>query len=97
MNRGKPLGPSRSPVVEVVADGADDAHALARAARDRPPEHPVGVAGPVNVGRQHSGDRLVGSDQRSEALVVERLAEVHEAAAAPRADGNRTGIDGVVR
>ena len=66
---------------------------LARPSGDRPAEQPVGIAGAVDVGGDHRRDRLVGSDQRAQALVVERLAEVHEPAAAPRPDRERPGID----
>ena len=73
--------------VEVMTDRPDDPHLRARAARDRPAEHPVGLALAVDVGGDHRPDRLVGRDQLAEALVVERLAKAHEASAAPRADG----------
>src|SRR5205807_2360642 len=87
------LGAVALACVEVVADGADDAHLLARAAGNRLPEHRVRLACPVYVGCQNRRDQLVGRDQSAKALVIDRFAEAHEAAAAPCADGNRPGID----
>ena len=76
-----------------MPDGPDDAHRLPRPARDGPAEHPVGIAGPVDVGGDHGVDPLVGRHHRDEALVVHGLAEVHEPAPAPCADRHASGID----
>ena len=79
--------------VEVVPDRADDAHLLSPPAGDRLSEDPVCLTLSVHVSADHGRDRVVGGDQRAVALVVERLAEVHEAPAAPSADGKRAGIE----
>ncbi len=81
-------------VIEVVADGADDADLITRKRRvsERASEPDVGFTGAVSVSGQHRPDLFVGSDQSLEACVVERLAEVHEAAAAPGADRGACGV-----
>ena len=73
-------------LVEVVADGADQAVVVARHARQRPPEQRVGLALPVGVGGEHGVDPVARAQQRRQALLVDRLAEVEEAPAAPGAD-----------
>ena len=69
--------------VEVVADGPDDADALARDALEGHAEQAIGLAGPIHVGRDHRVDLGVRSKQRDQALLFERLPEMHEAPAAP--------------
>ena len=76
-------------LVEVVPDRADQRVVVARHAGQRAAEQPVRLARAVGVGGDHGADPAAGAQQRGEAVVVERLAEVHEAPAAPRPD--RTG------
>ena len=78
-----------------MAHGADDAHLIpaTQPPGERTAEHRVGLAGAVHVGGDDGVDAAAGRDQRREALVVDRLAEVHEAPAAPGADGDATGIE----
>ena len=86
----RPLALAR---VEVVADRADDAVAVAVEAGERAAEERVGLAGAVGVGGDDRVDPLVRAQERGEALVVERLAEVHEPPAAPGAEGGVTERD----
>ena len=58
--------------------------ARGRAAR-RPPR-------PVGVGGEDGVDALARAQQRGQARIVDRLAEVHEAPAAPGADGHVSGF-----
>ena len=81
------------PFIEVVADGPHHAEAVAIAAAEGPPQHPVGFALAIHVRGDHRANRLVGPDQRREPLVIDRRAEAHEPATAPGADGDRAGID----
>ena len=76
-------------LVEVVADRPDQAVALARASRQRGAERAVGVARAVGVGRDDGVDPFSWAQQRQQALVLQRLAEVHEATAAPGPDRGR--------
>ena len=73
-------------LVEVVADRADERVVVARHAGQRAAEQRVGLARAVGVGRDHRVDAVAGPQQRLEALVRDRLAEAHEAPAAPGAD-----------
>ncbi len=72
-------------LVEVVPDRAHQRVLVARDAGQRGAEQPVGLARPVGVGGDHGGDAAAGAHERGEALVVERLAEAHEAPAGPGA------------
>src|SRR5262249_44824637 len=78
--------------VEVMADGADQAVGVRRDAGERAAEQRVGLAGAVGVGGEHGVDALAGAQQRRETVVVDRLAEVHEAPAAPGSDGDVSGV-----
>src|SRR5439155_22161659 len=80
--------------VEVVADRADEAVLLPRQALECAPQQRVGLACAVRVGREDGANALVGADQREVAVVVERLSEAHEAAAAPGADRGVRGVEG---
>jgi hypothetical protein len=80
------LGPVALALVEVVADRADQRVVGARHARQRAPEQGVGLAGPVGVGGHDRADAPAGPQQRLQALLGDRLAEAHEAPAAPGAD-----------
>ena len=91
---GKALRAGTLAGVEIVADRPDDAHLITRQTLDRAAEHRVGVAGAVDVGGDDGRDALVGRDQPGEALVVERLAEAHEAPAAPGSDRARAEVEG---
>ena len=73
-------------LVEVVPDRADDADAVAVGARQRAAEQAVGLAGAVGVGGQQRVEAVAGRQQRLEARLVDRLAEMQVAAAAPGAD-----------
>src|SRR5690606_25206272 len=53
----------------------------------RAAEQLVGPALPVDVGGDDGADAVAGPQDREEALVLDRDAEVHEAPAAPRPDG----------
>ena len=86
MNRGKPRGPVALAVDEVVADRADQAVGVTIDALERAPEQLVGAAGAVDVGGDHRVDPGAGTQHRRQPLLVDRLAEVHEAPAAPGAD-----------
>ncbi len=78
--------------VEVVPDGADQAVGVAVRALQRPAEQRVGVAGAVGVRGHDRAHARVRAQQREQPLVVERDAEVHEAAAAPGSDGGPGGL-----
>ena len=86
------LGALALAFVEVVAHGADQAVGLALDAAQRAAEQLVGLARPVGVGRQDGVDAVAGAQQGGQALVVDRLAEAHEAPAAPGADGDVSGV-----
>ena len=85
----EPFGAFTPALVEVVADRADDAVVIACDARQRAAQRGVGLARAVRVGRDHRVDAAARAQQRLHAFLVERLAEVHEAPAAPRADRRR--------
>src|SRR5439155_578952 len=68
------LGALALAVVEVVADGADEAERRAVEALKRAAQQRVGLALAVGVGGQDGVDAVAGTDQREEALVVERIA-----------------------
>ena len=91
------LGAVALSLIEIMADGPDHAHLVPLQARQPTAEHQIGLAGPVHVGGDHGADRVIRSDQGYEAVVVERLSETHEAPAAPRPHGGRTGIEGGAR
>ena len=74
-----------------MADRADQRERLARQAGERAADREVGLPRAVHVGRDDRVDGRVGPQQADEAVVVERLAEVHVAAAAPRAERGVTG------
>ena len=69
-----------------MADRAGERERVAVEAGDRTADQRVGGAGPVDVGGDHGVDPVPGTHQPLEPRVVERLAEVHEPAAAPAAD-----------
>ena len=62
---------------------------VAGRARHRPPHDAVGLPDAVDVGGEHRAQAVVGAQQRLQALLVERLAEVHVAPAAP---GSERGV-----
>ena len=88
----KALGSLALALVEVVPDRADQAVVLARHPLERSPKQAVGLAGAVGVGGDDRVDPLAGAQQREQALVLQRLAEVHEAPAAPGADRGGGGV-----
>src|SRR5436190_1108912 len=75
------------PVVEVVADRAHEGELVARQAGQGPADQRIGLAGAVHVRGHDRPDLPVGPQEGLEAGLVERLAEVHEPAAAPGPDG----------
>jgi anti-anti-sigma factor len=75
-----------------VADRADKAVGPAVGAGQRAAEHAVGLARPVGVGGQQRVDALAGAQQGREAVLLDGLAEVQPAAAAPGADGGVGGL-----
>ncbi len=83
---GKAARPVALALVEVVADGADQRVVLAPHPGQRPPEQLVGLALAVGVRAQHRRDSPAGPQQRFEALLGYRLAEVEEPPPAPGAD-----------
>jgi hypothetical protein len=89
---GEALGALALAGVEVVPDGADQAVRVAVASLQCAAEQRVRLARAVRVGGHDRADALVGPEQRCQAVVVERLAEVHEAAAAPGADRRARGV-----
>ena len=80
-------------LVEVVADGADQAVSVARHPVERPPEQRVRLTGPVRVRGQDRVDAVAGAQQSLEALGLDRLAEAEEPPAAPGSDRLRPGGD----
>ena len=80
------LRPLALPKVEIMADRPDERTRVAIHAGQRPAGRPVRLAFAVDIGRQDRVDPVPGAQQRLEALVVELLAEMHEAAAAPGSD-----------
>ena len=85
------LGAVALRAVEVVADRSDQRVRLARQAGEGAADGEVGLARAVDVGRDDRVDAGVRPQQADETVVVERLAEVHVAAAAPRAECGVTG------
>ena len=75
-------------LIEVVSDRADQRVGVARRALESPSEQDVGLALAVGVGREHGVDPTISArfEQRDQAILVDRLAEVKEAATAPGAD-----------
>src|SRR5207249_5780823 len=73
-------------LVEVVSDRAHEAVPVLRHALQRPAEDPVGLALAIDVGREQGRDPVPGTQQRGQALLVDRLAEAQVAAAAPGSD-----------
>jgi hypothetical protein len=73
-------------LVEVVADRPDQAVVLARDAVEGTAEQRVGLARSVGVGGHHRPNAVVGTQQRDQPLVVDLLAEAHEAPTAPGSD-----------
>ena len=69
-----------------MPDGADQAVGIALDAVEGPPEQRVGGALPVDVRGDHGVDSVAGTQQLGEPVLVDRLAEAHEAPAAPGAD-----------
>ena len=57
----------------------------------RTPDREVGLPRAVHIGRDDRVNAGVWPQQADEAVVVERLAEVHVAATAPRAERGVTG------
>ena len=80
------LGALALALVEVVPDRADDADAVAVGAGERAAEQAVGLARAVGVGGQQRVQAVARGQQRLEALLADRLAEMQVAAAAPGAD-----------
>ena len=64
---------------------------------ERLAEQAVGLAGAIDVGGDDGVDVVAGRDQGEQALLVELLAEVHEAPAAPGAERDVAGIAHGVR
>ena len=91
MKRGKPARPVALALVEVVADGADQASTPRADPRQRPAQQRVGLALPVGVGGEDRVDPAAGPQQRLQPLLGDRLAEAQEAPAAPGADRVRPG------
>ena len=89
---GVALGALARALVEVVADGAHQAVVLAVDPGQRLAERPVGLSGAVGVGGDHRVDALARPQQREQPAVLERLAEAHEASAAPRSDRSGRGV-----
>ena len=75
-----------------MADRSDHADLIARHALEGAPEQAVGLAGAVDVGGDDGVDRAVGRKQRDQPLLLERLAEVHVAPAAPGAQSGDAGV-----
>ncbi len=69
-----------------MPDRTDEAVALAREARERATEREVRATLAVDVRGDHRVDPPAGTEQAREPALLERLAEVHEAPAAPGAD-----------
>ena len=69
-----------------MTDGADHADLLARDALEGEAEQAIGLAGAVDVRGDHRVDVGVGTQQRDQPVLLERLTEVHEAPAAPGAE-----------
>ena len=78
-------------LVEVVTERAHEEVVVTRQAAQRLTDQPVSLALAVHVGGEHRLDSVAWTQERGQSLVVERLAEVHEAPAAPAADGYVTG------
>src|SRR5213076_1230800 len=78
--------------VEVVADRADEAVGAAIDPCQRPPQQLVGGSLPVDVGGDQGVDPLAGPQQSRQPIVVDRLAEAHEAPATPGADRDASGL-----
>ena len=66
-------------------------------AGERAAEQAIGFAGAVDVGCEHRVEALVGAQQRDQALLAERLAEVHEAPTAPGSERRDTRFAHAVR
>jgi hypothetical protein len=79
-------------LVEVVPDGADQAVVVAADAAQRAAEERVGLPRPVGVGGEDRVDALPRAQQRREAVVIDRLAEAHEAPAAPGPERDVSGV-----
>ena len=75
-----------------MPDGADQRVGVAVGARQRAAEQRVGLARAVDVGGDDGVDAVAGADEGLEPGVLERLAEVHEPAAAPGADGRGSQV-----
>ena len=69
-----------------MPDRARPAVRVAVEARERPTEQPVRLALAVDVGGENGANAVARSHERLEAVLVDRLAEVHEAPAAPGSD-----------
>ena len=88
---GEALRTVALPLVEVVADRADEAVAVPRDPGERPAEKRVRLPLPVGVGGQHGLDPIPRSKQGLQALLLDRLAEAQVAATAPGSDGGCAG------
>src|SRR5262249_42686739 len=83
---GEALGTFPLTPVEIVSDGADEGETRAGETGDGTTEQLVGRAGAVGVRCEHRRDSLVRAQQGREAVLIDRLTEVHEATAAPCPD-----------
>ena len=69
-----------------MADRSDQRERLAWQPGEGAPDREVGLPRPVHIGRDDRVDAGVRPQQADETVVVERFAEVHVAATAPRAE-----------
>src|SRR5262249_44699588 len=76
----------------VVADRADQAVVVARHAIEGAAQHAIGLALPVGVGGKDGVDPLPRPQQRRQAVLGDRLAEVEEPAPTPGADRAAAGL-----
>jgi hypothetical protein len=86
------LRPGALAVVEVVADRPDEAVLGPRHADQRTSEQRVGRPRSIGVGGHDGVDAIAGRQQRGEPVLLDGLAEAHEAPTAPGADGDVSGI-----
>ena len=89
---GEPARPVPLALVEVMAERAHEAVRVARKALERRSKQAVGLSGAVDVGRDDGRDVGAGAQQGRQALVVQRLAEMHETSAAPGAERDVAGV-----